>query len=185
MTLLIFALYDLLIRNYFSNLKLTFMKNLVMLAMTVFLLSGVATAQDSADDVFYFDFMEDKIDDSHLDPGALKSHYMGAAISKKFQLLQESYTWTQEASATAPGDKTVVEKPSIYYALKKLSNSYKKRIKKGEISKEDALDELTKALDIGLSIRYQSTDEFEAKLKGLRSPEEIAYMFSEKVKLQY
>jgi len=161
------------------------MKKLVMLGMAVFLLAAGAIAQDSADDVFYFDFMEEKLDDSHLDPSYLKNHFLGTTISMKLGLLKESYTWTQEASATAPGDKTVVEKPSIYYALKKLSNSYKKRIKSGLMSKEEALDELTKALDIGLFIRYQNTDEFETKLKELKSPYDIAYLFREKVKLQY
>lgn len=157
-----------------------------MFAIAALFSAGVVVAQDSAsDDVFYFDFMEDKLDESSVDMSIVGKHYLGDGIAKKLQLLQESYTWEEAGTPSSPGTKTIVEKPSIYYALKKLSSGYKKKVKKGEMSEEEALDELTKALDIGLFIRYQNTEEFEAKLKELKSPEEIAYLFTKKVQLQY
>ncbi|MDA1121012.1 MAG: hypothetical protein O2887_11070 [Bacteroidetes bacterium] len=138
----------------------------------------------SEEDLFYFTFIEDKLDESNIELSLLRGHYLGETAAKKLQLLQDAYTYEQEPTATSPVKQTIVEKPDIYYALKKLSNSYKKKLKSGEITEEKALEELTEALNIGLFIRNQNTTDFENKLREFKTPEEIAQLFTEKVQLK-
>lgn len=155
---------------------------------TLVAIAGLATfsfAQSADEDVFYFDFIEDKLDDSEINEEYLKEHSLGLDVAKKLELLRESYTWTEPASATVPRDRTIVEKPAIYYALQKLDRHYKKLVKKGEMPLETAKQDLMEAIDIGLFIRYQQTADFETKLRELKEKEDIAMLFTEKVQLQY
>ncbi len=159
------------------------MKKVLLLAAMFFAVSYSGIAQDA--DVFSFNFIEDKIDDSSVDMGSLSDHYLGLDIAKKLQLLKDSYTWKEEGTPNSPTTKTVVEKPAIYYSLKKLDKYYKKAIGKGEISEAAAKDEFVKALDIALFIRFQETDAFESKLRELKEDSDIALLYTKKVKLEF
>jgi len=159
------------------------MKKVLLLSAMLFVASYSGIAQDA--DVFSFNFIEDKIDDSSVDMGSLSDHYLGLDIAKKLQLIKDSYTWKEEGTPNSPTMKTVVEKPAIYYSLKKLDKYYKKAISKGEISEADAKDEFVKALDIALFIRYQETEAFESKLRELKEDSDIALLYTKKVKLEF
>ncbi|MGD1842208.1 MAG: hypothetical protein ACFB0B_15120 [Thermonemataceae bacterium] len=67
--------------------------------------------------------------------------------------------------------------------MKKLNKFYKKDIKKGAMSEEEAREKLNKSLDIAVSIRYQDTSEFESELKGVKERAAIESLF-EKVTLE-
>ena len=151
----------------------------------MFSVSLMGYSQSADEDIFYFDFMADKINDSEIDVAYLKSHPLGLDVAKKLELLRESYTWTEEASATVPRDRTIVEKPAIYYSVQKLNGHYKKAVKKGLMSEAEAKSALISAIDIALVIRYQQTMDLETKLREFKDKEDIAALYSEKVKMQY
>ncbi|MGK7396845.1 MAG: hypothetical protein ACNS62_19870 [Candidatus Cyclobacteriaceae bacterium M3_2C_046] len=111
--------------------------------------------------------------DVEIIEGFLTNNYLGNVIAEKLYVLQELYTYEVEGSATSPGVKTVVEKPEIYYSLKKLNNHYKKMVKKDRMTMDQAVEEYSNILNIGISIVYQKTDEFEQYLRNFRKPEEI------------
>lgn len=159
------------------------MKKGLLLAALVIGLSYTGFAQDG--EVFSFSFLQDKLDDSSVDMATVGNHYLGDRIAKKLELLKSSYTWKEEGTPNSPTTKTVVEKPAIYYSLKKLDKYYKKAIKDGQISESEALDQFAKALDIALFIRYQETKAFEEKLRELKEESDIALLYTKKVKLEF
>ncbi len=161
------------------------MKRLLLILGLALGVSMSGYSQSADEDVFYFDFMADKIDDSGIDVTFLRAHPLGVDVAKKLELLRESYTWKEEASATVPRDRTIVEKPIIYYSMQKLNGHYKKVVKKGLMEEEEAKMALINAIDIALVIRYQQTAEFETKLRSYKKGEELAPLYAEKVKMQY
>lgn len=117
-------------------------------------------------------------EDYEVDMTFVAPHYMGQEISLKFHILDDTYTTVEAATPTSPTEKTIVNKPVIYYAIKRLSRKYKKEIKKGRITEEQAKENLNHVLDIGLSIFHEETDEFEDVLKGAKQPDEIMNVFN-------
>lgn len=161
------------------------MKRLLLILSLAFGASLMGYSQSADEDIFYFDFMVDKLDDSEIDVSYLRSHPLGVDVAKKLELLRESYTWKEEASATNPRDRTIVEKPVIYYSVQKMNGHYKKAVKKGLMDEEEAKTALISAIDIALVIRYQQTIDFEDKIREYKGGEELAALYSEKVKMQY
>lgn len=136
-------------------------------------------------DSFYFRAMEEKLNASDVDPSYIRNHFLGEKIAKKMFLVKEGYTWVEEGSATSPTSKTYIDKPAIYNSIRKLEKYYKKGIKSGNISKNQATIEFGKILDIVIYIRNQETEKFEAVLDDLKEENQIASLFTEKVELSY
>ena len=114
-----------------------------------------------------------KIEDEEL-----KSHPLGDYIARKFYMLKESYTYVERATPTSPGEKTIVVKPSIYYSLQKLNKYFKKQVKDGIMTEEEAIKELSQYLDIAISIVVENTESFENDLRKAKKPDEISKVFS-------
>jgi hypothetical protein len=120
-------------------------------------------------------------ENSEIDLSFVEEHYLGQDIALKFYLLKDAYTTIQPATPTSPTEKTIVSKPTIYYAAKKISRLYKKEVKKGIIAEDVAKSNLSKVLDVSLSIYHEETDEFESVLKGAKTSDEIYKVFSQVV----
>jgi hypothetical protein len=163
------------------------MKKILLTVLSAFCLAFVTFAQSAdKEDVFYFNYVEGKLDDSEIDENFISSHSFGNEIAKKLELMKQAYTWRTEGTPTNPVAQTVVEKGAIYYAIKnKLNSHYRKAVKKGQMEEEAAKAEFASAIDVALFIRYQQTDEFESKLRDLKDAEDIAMLFVKKVKIQY
>lgn len=143
------------------------------------LLSLVSKGQET----FTFRYTMEEMNDVQ-DIIDLKKHYLGDDIARKFLLLKESYTYI-ERDEIAQTEKTIVEKPSIYYSCKKVSKYMKKAIKKGTISEDEALAQLDNILNIALNIRYQETDKMEQILWDInKDPDQVIAFYSSKVKLE-
>lgn len=146
---------------------------------TIILLGTVLlTNAQNSDNTFEFRSEYDKTDISNI---SASSHYLGPNIGKKIALLEQSYTWQEEPTPTSPSIKTVVEKPTIFFHIKKIEKYYKKSVKKGQMSMEDASSSFEKILDIAIQVRYQETVEFENYLQSVKSPEQVVSIFTEKV----
>ena len=104
-------------------------------------------------------------------------HYLGSRVARKVLLLQDTYTYVERGTLTAPGDKIIIKKPDIYYSIKKLNNYYKKEVKKGTIDQKQAANNLTSAIDKSYSIFYEDTEKFESYLRSKKKPEEIQKAF--------
>ena len=106
------------------------------------------------------------------------NHYLGPEIGLKTYLLKGLYTEVEEGNEINPVDKTIVFKPAIYYSMKKLNNYYKKAVKKGIITEQEAIDKMNTYLDICLAIYLQETQQFETELKKYKKTEDIDAVFS-------
>ena len=113
----------------------------------------------------------------------LGSHYLGAEMAVKYYRLRETYTYEETGTAAKPLHQTVVNKPTIYYSLKKLNSHYRKQLKKGEIDSNQAIQQLGWYFDVGFAIYNQDTGELEKALRNARKPDEIANIFAH-VKLE-
>lgn len=135
------------------------------------------TAQQEADTVFRFDDMMQHVDLKSVDMTLVPVNFYGEDIALKYYVLKNTYTFVIKGTPSSPGDKTEIEKPVIYNSLKKLSRYYKKMVKKGTISKEEARAKLHHALDVGLSVRNQDTSKFEDTIRNTKDIAKIASLF--------
>jgi hypothetical protein len=105
------------------------------------------------------------------------SHFLGETIAKKMLLLKETYTYIEKGTPMSPGDKVIVRKPTIYYAVRKLNKFYKKQVKKDRIEESVAKNDMVDVLDKCFVIFDQDTTGFEEYLKGLKHAEDIKTAF--------
>lgn len=159
------------------NVKVKFLLTLA----TTFILA-TASAQDVS---FTFNYIQEELRDTESDPSMMEEHHLGFEIAKKFQLLKESYTYEEPPTATNPTPRTVVEKPAIYYSVKKIDKHYKRAIRKGEITEDEARKQLNNILNIALNVRFQETEKFEEMLWNLKSdPLAAADFYAKNVNLE-
>ena len=153
------------IKSLMKKVLFGFIASLMYLSLTV--------AQGNGADKY---FIEDRSDDPEYNiqySPEMGSHYLGNEIAKKIYLLRDKYTYQEEGTPLNPNPKTIVRKPAIYYDILKLTKYYKKAVKKGIMTEEEARNELGHFLDIGYSAFYESTDQLEEELGAVKKPEEI------------
>ncbi len=140
-------------------------------------------AQSDDSELFYFRAIEDKISPEVLSGVPVSSHFFGDAIAKKLEVLRQDYVRVLPGTALQPAPSSVVDKPAIYYSVKKLEKYYKKAVKKGEIVKNEAAKELEDVIDIAIFIRKQSTGKLELELDRLNDVSQIKSIYSERVEI--
>ncbi len=134
---------------------------------------------DSAKEFKYcFRYCVDENSLYEIDDEELINHFLGDYIARKFHMLKKSYTYVEQATPTSPGEKIIVVKPSIYYALQKLNKYFKKQVKDGIMTEEEARQELNQYLDIAISIVVENTESLEDDLRKAKKPDEISKVFS-------
>ncbi|MEI8047122.1 MAG: hypothetical protein WCI92_07065 [Bacteroidota bacterium] len=112
-------------------------------------------------------------------------HLFGDEIAKKMFLLSEKYTSQVELIPGNPQTKTVIQKPVIYEAVKRIEKYLKKSVKKGTISIDPAIYTLNKVLDVALCIRNADTKNFEAAIESSDSDDKKIDLFTKRVNLMY
>ena len=149
----------------------------VIALIFLFALVNYAGAQDK----FTFRYTQEELIDVQ-NPYDVGTHYLGDEIAKKFQLLRESYT-SIHVDEIAQRENTIVEKSSIYYSCKKISKYLTKAVKKGEMSMDQAQQQMDHVLTVALNIRYQETKEVEDLLWDTKDPLQALALYKEKIKL--
>ena len=155
------------------------MRKFFLLA-TLLVLGTVVFAQ--AGDEFEFMDLSDEIEEIEV-PAYEKKHYLGDKFTKMFFALKEQYVYTPEKTAINMDPSPTTEKPAIYNSVKKLDKYYKKMIKKGKISKEDAMKKLSTIVAVGYSIRHENTKSLEQMLWTIKDPAQLEAVFTEKIVL--
>jgi hypothetical protein len=147
----------------------------------VIILLGTIVSFASADGQDNFRFLNQLGDTIHIEikQESVGNHYLGEYIAIKFYRIKEVYTYEEMGTVTNPVAQTIVNKPAIYYSLKKLNTHYKRQLKKGEIDTSVAMEELGRCFDVGFAIFEQDTSEFEKALKSARKPDQIADLFTQ------
>jgi hypothetical protein len=112
-------------------------------------------------------------------------HLFGDLAAKKLYLLDKYYTSQLALVPGNPQTRTVIKKPVIYDAVKRIERDLKKKVKKGELSSEIASVEMNKTLDVALNILTADTSEFEDAVTSAKSINKKIELFTKQVSLKY
>jgi hypothetical protein len=112
-------------------------------------------------------------------------HLLGDLVAKKIYLLNEFYTSEENLFPGNPATKTVVKKPVIYEAVKRIERDLKKSVKKGDTSNSDASIIMNTVLDVALNIQTEDTKDFEKAIGNAADTRSKIDLFTKMVRLIY
>jgi hypothetical protein len=112
-------------------------------------------------------------------------HLLGDLIAKKIYLLNKFYTSEEFLFPGNPATKTVIKKPVIYEAVKRIERDLKKSVKKRETSVSEASSILNTVLDVALNIQTEDTGDFEKAIMSADNTRSKIDLFTKKVRLNY
>jgi hypothetical protein len=112
-------------------------------------------------------------------------HVFGELIAKKLYLLDHKYKYQVALVPGNPQTKSVIKKPVVYEAVKRIEKDLKKSVKNGELSTDIAASQLNKVLDVALNILTADTREFEDAITSAKSITGKISLFTQQVKLNY
>lgn len=177
-------------------------KKFTLLAITIILLSYVSNSQHLltyADDaipgntdktgkavkVFEFKAYSKDSELADITSEMAGSHSFGDLTAKKLYLLDQKYTSEVPVVPGNPQTRTLIKKPVIYDAVKKIEKDLKKSVKKGDLPQEAATDKFNKVLDIALNLITANTDSFEEAIYKASSIDSKIDLFTRQVVLIY
>ncbi len=123
-----------------------------------------------------------EIYDSITSPQILfeEEHFLGGNLTRKWNTFNYNYTRIFDVKAGFSGSAVEIQKPSIYNAVIKVNNYYKKAYKKGLLDKAEIESKLSHILDCANVIYFEDTnDEFENAIKSAKSILDIIHMFDD------
>ena len=112
-------------------------------------------------------------------------HLLGELIAKKIYLFNEFYTSEENLFLGNPATKTVIKKPVIYEAVKRIERDLKKSVKKGETSVSEASSILNTVLDVALNVQTEDTRDFEKAIQNAGNTKSKIDLFTKMVRLNY
>jgi len=154
------------------------MKWLSLLLLLLTLATENSIAQNENDLKFIFPKSFEEIDYTEVEDGYFYNPPLGEQIAKGMEVVRNEYTYKPEPTPLYPNPGVEVEKPTIYYSVKKLYNHYKKQVRKGHIDMETAQERMSEIIKISVNIRYEETSDFENALKASKDPEDLDSVFA-------
>jgi len=112
-------------------------------------------------------------------------HPFGDEIAKKDYLLDQKYKSEVVLIPGNPQTKTVIQKPILYNAVKRIEKYLKKSVKKGELSIDSATYMYSKVLDVAISIKNADTKAFEDAISSAENEASKIELFTKRVNLIY
>lgn len=112
-------------------------------------------------------------------------HAFGQSASEKLYLLESKYTFEVPIVPGNPKTRTMVRKPVIYDAVKKIERHLKKSVKKGEITTESASDDFNKVLDVAFNVLTAETESFEKTISETNDVNSLTSLFTKRVNLVF
>ncbi|WP_422361858.1 hypothetical protein [Reichenbachiella sp.] len=150
---------------------------LLFISLLVFINYSTSLAQSQ---VFEFQYQEMELDEAYIE--SLSPHRFGPPFTNMMQLLKEYYIY-EETSKVSGTTTKFIQKPPIYYSVKKTNKYVLKALKKKLVTEEQAKSDLELVLKIALNIRHQNTVEFEDVLYKIKDAEDIISFYQENVVL--
>ena len=135
--------------------------------------------------VFEFKVYTTESDLSAVSKDIIGEHVFGDKVSQKIYLLESKYTYEVQIVPGNPQTKTVVRKPVIYEAVKKIERYLKKSVKKGEISLETASNEFATVLDVANNVVTADTKSFEQAISETDNTDSLINLLTKRVNLVY
>lgn len=114
------------------------------------------------------------------------SHEFGSYVACLKKMVEKSYVTKEDVIPGDPMMRTIVNKPQIYYLVRKIEKHFKKEVEKNEISLTDASSQYAYVLKVALALLSESaetTSPFEAHVKNSRKDIETQIDLFQQVKL--
>lgn len=109
-----------------------------------------------------------------------EEHFLGGELTKKWNTLNANYTHVYNVSVGFTDSGTEIVKPAIYNAVLKVNKYYRKALRKGLVSKDNAVKELSHILDCANVICFEDqTEGFEEAVSKAGEPQEIIALFNQ------
>lgn len=107
-----------------------------------------------------------------------EDHYLGDLITQKWNLFQQSYRRVFSQSIGLTNSSVEIIKPTVYNAVNKINNHYKKELKKGVKNKVEIADTFSHVLDCANLLFYEEdTKNIEADIKASKTADELIKVF--------
>lgn len=113
------------------------------------------------------------------------THVFGPLVSERLYLLELKYTYEVPIVPGNPQNRTMVRKPVIYDAVKKIERHLKKSVKKGEITTASASDDFNKVLDVAFNLLTAETEIFEKTINQTNDVNSLTNLFTKRVTLVF
>jgi len=112
-------------------------------------------------------------------------HFLGKLVAEKLYLLNSKYTYEVPIVPGNPQTRTMIRKPVIYDAVKKIERYLKKSVKKGELTTETASAEFNKVLDVAFNVLTAETASFEKAISETNDANSLTNLFTKQVNLVF
>ncbi len=107
-----------------------------------------------------------------------EEHFLGGELTAKWNAFNQNYTHVYSVSIGPSTSNTEIVKPAVYNAVNKVNAYYKKAVRKGLISREEAIRKLSHIFDCANVICFDDqSGSFEHAVGKAASPEEIVALF--------
>lgn len=135
--------------------------------------------------VFEFRASSTEVDLNSVSKDLIGEHTFGQTASEKLYLFESKYTYEVPIVPGNPQMRTMIRKPAIYDAVKRIERHLKKSVRKGEISLESASSDFTKVLDIAFNVLTAETEDFEKAITDSKDNYSLTNLFTQRVKLVF
>jgi len=135
--------------------------------------------------VFEFRASSADYDLNSMSKDMIGEHLFGQLVSEKLYLLESKYTYEVPIVPGNPQTRTMVRKPVIYDAVKRIERHLKKSVKKGEITTETASNDFNKVLDVAFNVLTAETESFEKTISETNDVNSLTSLFTKQVKLVF
>jgi hypothetical protein len=107
-----------------------------------------------------------------------EEHFLGGELTAKWNAFNQNYTHVYSVSIGPSTSNTEIVKPAVYNAVNKVNAYYKKVVRKGLVSREEAARKLSHIFDCANVICFDDQSvPFEHAVNKVSSPEEIIALF--------
>ena len=133
--------------------------------------------------VFEFKVYSNENDLNAITQDMAGEHFLGGLVSRKLYLLDSKYTFEVPSVPGNPQTRTMVRKPVIYDAVKKIERYLKKSVKKGETPLETASAEFNKVLDVAINVLTADTKGLEKTISKTSDVASLINLLTKRVNL--
>lgn len=112
--------------------------------------------------------------------GPVETHFLGDSVAVRWSAFQSAYIRSVDLSVGFSGSDVTIIKPAVFNSVEKINRYLRKKIKRQEISEQNAATLLMHILNCSLVLIYEpDTSAFEEALIRAKLPEMQMAVFSE------
>jgi hypothetical protein len=106
-------------------------------------------------------------------------HFLGGETSLKWNIFQQNYKRVYEQTVGFSGSSVEILKPTVFNAVNKVNNYYKKLVNNNPENKEEATKVLNHILDCANLLCYEEdTKRIETDIKNAKTNQDIVLVFA-------